>query len=406
MPAHPARSVPPRRSPVEWGIRGVIAVGTLVVGTAAVTHALGYSLRATDPERAYALSSHDGRVGAILSEVLSGPDANAAARAKADRIAQRALRQDPTAVTAVATLGINAQVRGDTKTARRIFAYADQLSRRDLRTRLWEIEDAVQRNDIPNALRNYDIALRTSRFAPPLLYPVLNEAIVNDDVADALVRMLAKRPPWGDGFLNQAALGENPAAAAALLRKARRARVAVPPSADTMVIDALANARRYDAAWTHYAAVTDADRQRSRDPRFDTEPTSPSLFDWKPVLDDPGVTATLRRGGFDYAVSPMGGGAVLQQTQMLRPGSYTLSGRATGIDPASGGRGYWEVRCTDGRELVRVPLPSSTEEGGFAGRFSVPTDCPTQSLRLMIQGGGQSTELSGQVIEIQVRPQS
>lgn len=85
-----------------------------------------------------------------------------ARRREADRLARLALRQDPTAVAALATLGLNAQIRGDTNSARRYFAYSDKLSRRSLTTRLWAIEDAVARDDIPAALRNYDVALRTS----------------------------------------------------------------------------------------------------------------------------------------------------------------------------------------------------------------------------------------------------
>ncbi|MFV3517295.1 hypothetical protein ACNJD8_22045, partial [Mycobacterium tuberculosis] len=108
---------------------------------------------------AYSLSSHDGRIGALLSAALSSTEVDKATRERSDRIARQALVQDPTAVAAVATLGINAQLRGDTGPARRIFAYANQLSRRDLRTQLWAIEDAVSRNDIPGVLNNYDIAL-------------------------------------------------------------------------------------------------------------------------------------------------------------------------------------------------------------------------------------------------------
>ena len=134
MKMRPIHHAAPRRTPVEWGIRGGIAVGALFLGWAAVTHSLGYTLRDSRPELAYSLSSHDGRIGALLSAALSSTEVDKATRERSDRIARQALVQDPTAVAAVATLGINAQLRGDTGPARRIFAYANQLSRRDLRT--------------------------------------------------------------------------------------------------------------------------------------------------------------------------------------------------------------------------------------------------------------------------------
>ncbi|MDT9096849.1 hypothetical protein RSW32_26335, partial [Escherichia coli] len=70
----------------------------------------------------------------------------------------------------------NAQLHGDVGAARRLFAYGQRLSRRDNSTQLWAIEDAVARNDIPDVLRHYDVALRTSPNLADILYPVLASA--------------------------------------------------------------------------------------------------------------------------------------------------------------------------------------------------------------------------------------
>ena len=43
-----------------------------------------------------------------------------------------------------------------------LFHFASSLSRRDVPTQLWLIEDAVRKNDIPGALSHYDAALRSS----------------------------------------------------------------------------------------------------------------------------------------------------------------------------------------------------------------------------------------------------
>src|SRR3546814_1290750 len=71
----------------------------------------------------------------------------------------------------------DAFARGDQAKGERLLAYSQKLSRRDLRTQLMAIELAVAQGDISGALRHYDIALRTKKNAPELLFPVLTSAL-------------------------------------------------------------------------------------------------------------------------------------------------------------------------------------------------------------------------------------
>ena len=166
---------PASRSAAEWGARGALAAVLTVLGYFSVAYTLGYLLR-ENPAYAYSLASGDGRVTARLSQAVLTAKPAAPERDRATRLAWLALRQDPTAVRAAITLGLSAQLGGEINGARRLFAYAQALSRRELQTQLWAIEDAVSRDDITGALRQYDIALRTSRKAPDLLFPVLASA--------------------------------------------------------------------------------------------------------------------------------------------------------------------------------------------------------------------------------------
>ncbi|MBM3929379.1 MAG: hypothetical protein FJ335_13135, partial [Sphingomonadales bacterium] len=145
-----------RRSPKEWAVRLALAAAAAVLGYYSITFSIAQVVVTRDPALAYALAPYDGRITAAYATSLAGDDATLEDRARADVLAKRALQQDPTAVAAVATLGVNADIRGDKAAARRYFAYAQKLSRRDLRTQLFMIEDAVQRGDIPEALRQYD----------------------------------------------------------------------------------------------------------------------------------------------------------------------------------------------------------------------------------------------------------
>lgn len=400
-----------RRSRTEWVVRAGLALFAMGLGYIAVTHSLAQVLRRDSPARAHALAPDDGRITAQLATKLASADADAALRAESDRLARQALRQDPTAVAAVATLGLNAQIAGDSKAARRYFAYSDKLSRRDLKTRLWMIEDAVARDDIPEALRNYDIALRTSRSAPDILYPVLASAISDMTIRAELVRTLAAQPSWSQGFIAfVGGNGPDAQAAAILFRALRNARVPISNTAQAAVINRLIADARYDAAWAYYASVWPAaDRRRSRDPQFAANLESPSSFDWTSLGGNSGVATVIQSGPqgglFDFAAPASVGGPLLQQMQLLPPGDYLLEGRSIDIDQLEGARPYWVLVCLDGREFGRLVLPNSVQNGGrFRGRFIVPSGCPAQYIRLVARPSNAIGGLSGHIAEAMLRP--
>lgn len=406
----------PRRSGAEWAVRIALALVAAVVGSWSVMQSLAWVERGVAPELAHRLAPGDGRITAILSEKLSNPEATPAERAEADRLAKLALRQDPTAVQAVATLGIDAQLRGDIARARRIFAYAQLLSRRDLRTQLWAIEDAVSRGDIAGALKQYDITLRTSTFAPDLLFPVLSGAIADPAIRTALIHTLAAKPAWTQSFVEYVAIygyvatnGLDPRNVFSLFVGLRRAGVPISENARTVLVNALLSGKFHDDAWRYYASVRPgADRRISRDPRFAATLDTPSLLDWVPI-DDAGISASIQhgdRGGvFDFFAPASVGGAMLRQMQLLPTGSYVLRGHSLDIDQPDGSRPYWTLACQDGRELGRVALPNSAQAGGnFAGRFTVPAGCPVQYLSLVAQPSDAVAGVSGQIDRVQLAP--
>src|SRR3546814_19191893 len=96
-------------------------------------------------------------------------------------------------------------MHGDRAGGERLLAYSQTLSRRDLRTQLMAIELAVARDDIPSALRHYDIALRTKKNAPDLLFPVLTSAPTNPTIRTELVKTLGRRPKWSNYFISHSA---------------------------------------------------------------------------------------------------------------------------------------------------------------------------------------------------------
>lgn len=401
----------PRRSASEWAIRGVGAAIAAALGVAVVSGSIAASVRGRDPAQAHRLAPSDGRWTALLASSLTIGEATPAQRRRADDLARAALRQDPTAVQAASSLGINAQVRGDTAGARRLFAYAERLSRRDQPTQLWAIEDAVSRGDVSGALRHYDIALRTSRTSSELLFPVLAAAIDDGAVRAALLRTLVRKPNWSAAFADYVAGNGLPRATAQLFRGLQRAGITVPAQSQATVLSRLLAAGDMSSAWAYYSALRPGvDRRVSRDPTFNAMLDVPTAFDWVPLSEGGVVTSLQRddgdgRGSFDFSAPTSVGGPVLQQMQVLPPGTYRLEGRASGIDEVPENLPYWQLTCIDGRELGRVTVPNSaTRNGMFRGDYQVPADCPTQLLVLVARPSDAIGGVEGRIDQVRLKP--
>ena len=413
-PSRSARRVPrfARRSPAEWGVRGALAAAAAVLGFISVSHSLAYRVEHTDPAHAHQFAPGDGRITAELATKRFVTRPVAGQRSEPAVLARLALRQDPTAVHAAATLGLQAQMRGDTARARRLFGYAQKLSRRDFQTQLWAIEDAVGRGDIPGALNHYDLALRTSSDAPTLLFPVLAAAIEDPDIRAALAVKLAGNAPWAPGFIGYlAGPATSPKFMAALFNDMRRRGGTLSAGAATATVNALFRDDAVDQAWRFYQSLRPGvDRRRLRDPGFTADLEAPSVFDWTPVNDGTISTSIQPAAGggvFEFSAPSSIGGALLQQVQLLPPGDYRITGRSSTIEQSERALPYWVLTCRDGRELGRVTVPNSAQANGvFSGRLRVPADCPVQTLALVARASDAIGGMSGQINRVRLAPLS
>src|SRR6218665_4028830 len=141
------------------------------------------------------------RAPAVLAARLGVSEAKAADRAKARALAVTALERSPSEVSASRTLGILEALENRDSAAQRLFDYSEKLTRRDVTTQLWMIEERARQNDVPGALRHYDRALRTSPDRWQTLIPVLVKAASDPAIEGELAPLLQKRPPWRDQFL-------------------------------------------------------------------------------------------------------------------------------------------------------------------------------------------------------------
>ncbi len=412
MPSRTQRRVSRRRRPAkEWVGRIALACGILVLGYQSVAFSVAQVVVRSRPGSADAIIGYDGRLRAAHAATLLTPTMTASGRAEAAALSRAAMRRDPTVVSAAATLGVVTLARGDAADARKLLAYAQMLSRRYAQTQLWSIEDAVGRGDVAGALRWYDIALRTNPEMSDVLYPVLAQASRDPAIRAALVRTLSGKPLWANSYVIYAAgQKDDPQITVALFLGLRAHGVAIPGAVQAAVVNVLLDAGSVDQAWRYYAAIRPgADRDRARDPRFATLLEAPSAFDWM-TLSDNSIAASMQRtregGTFEFSAPASIGGPVLQQVQLLPPGSYRLSGHSDGIAQDTRALPYWTLTCrSEGRELGRVVVPNSAQAGGmFAGPLTVPSNCPVQMLTLFAQPSDAIGGTSGQIDRVMLAP--
>jgi hypothetical protein len=400
-----------RRSPKEWAGRIALASGLAVLAYQSAAFSAAQVVVKTRPEAAATIAPYDGRLTAAYAATLLASDDTAETRDKAARLSRMALHRDPTAVAAVATLGLVTLGRNDTSEAHRLLAYGQMLSRRNVQIQLWSIEDAVTRGDVPAALHWYDITLRTDLKMSDILYPVLTKASQDPEIRSALVRTLAAKPSWANNYVSYvSAQTDNPQNTATLLGALRVGGVAIPAASQAAVVGTLLNAGDVDRAWRYYTAIRPgADRARSRDPRFAALIDTPSAFDWTP-LSDSGIAASIQRtgdgGAFEFSAPASIGGPVLQQVQLLPAGDYRLVGQSENIAQDTHALPYWMLTChSDNRELGRVVVPNSAQAGGrFEGVLTVPANCTVQTLTLYAQPSDAIGGTSGRIDRIALEP--
>ena len=400
----------PRRSVTQWSIRVLLAIVAACIGAISVTNSVAEIIKNRDPERALALAPGNARISAKLASKYLA-DGTADSQRKAAELARSALQRDPTTVEAVAVLGLQAQAGHKPGVAKRLFAYSQRLSRRDLQTQIWAIEDAVARGDIPEVLHHYDIALRTSKVAPDLLFPILADALAEPLVRGRLISLLHDRTPWGAYFVSYlSGSGRSRVATARFLTELKRANVDVPAGAVSVVVNGLLADKSFDEGWHLYATFhSGANRRQSRDPWFAGDVVTPSAFDWTPVND--GVVSTSiqrdgRRGLFEYVTPPGVGGKVLTQVQVLPAGRYRLSSRTSEGMQSSQASPYWTLTCSDEREVARIIASDVATDGRLAvsEAFEVPPGCPFQTLALIVPASDEMAGRTGRIGAARINP--
>lgn len=389
-------------SPTRPGFRWTAAGVCFLIGVTSLSATTATVVARVDAQLAAQFAVFEGPITAKAAQEGYAVKPSADADSAAVRQARTTIAGDPTAVGALEVLAFQASLAGDKARSDAIFAHIGRLTRRSFRSQMWAIEDAVNRGDIKGALRHYDLALRTSREAPATLYPTLASALAEPRIREELADIISKRPAWSGTFLAFLA-GSSVAPLNSLAFFAELSRRGIEPdeAVKASLVDQLFEKRAFSEAFALYRTFRAGARAtNSRDPRFELATPKPAVFDW--TLGEisglsVGIFPAPGGGLVDFALAPNVGATVIQQKQILPPGTYRLSGRMTGIEQPAATRPYWALICEDGRELGRVEIPNSSEQSSFAGMVVVPQGCMVQTLALVSPPSLGSSSVFGQV---------
>ena len=389
----------------RW-IVGVAAVATLATGVLAVRNSFALAMTRGNPILAARVDTSNGAARGQAALTLIQADQTPAGRDAALVEARAAIVRDPTSSAALSVVGLAAPTRAGSLPA---FVQSEALSRRGLPAQLWLIEDAVTRDDVAGALRHYDVALRTSRTAPSLLFPVLIGAVSDRSLLVEIARTLASRPRWGGLFLQQLAQsGTDLPPIATLFQMLNRRGVEPGLSATATLYQRLVDAKQIDAAWALYRSrVPGAQRGGIRNNAFTESPTTPSPFDWN-TADDVQVTARIETGSptgrLVFSGASGEGGDAAHQLLLLAPGRHRFQVEVATLQAPSDARPSLRLVCTPGgSEIARQPLPNADERPVIAGFDAViPAGCAAQQLILGVQAPTSMDAVEGALTRITV----
>lgn len=391
-------------------LKAVVVVALVFVAAFFITNSFARAVVKSNSAIAYAISPYDGAIVSRYAEDAFALKPDADEESENARLAEQAILADPTRAEALTVLGFQAQLRGETEKAERIFAYALSLTRRELRPHIWGIEDEVTRGNIEGALRHYDLALRTTKRARPLLFPTLVAAMSEPRIRKELLHLILKDPDWtADFFAYAADSGIEPVGTSFLFSEAAAAGVEIGEGQRSNLVNRLYGRGELDDAWRVYQTLRpDAISTKSRDPEFALATDARAVFDWR-LGEDAGLSSVILKNGdkgvLEFSTAPSVGGRLVSQAQLLSPGAYKFDGLVRDLQQSGRSQPYWVLSCRDGRELLRIDVPNAQDRAvAFTGRFIVPSSCRAQVLSLIARPSDDIMGVSGRIERAEISP--
>jgi hypothetical protein len=362
--------------------------------------------RARSPALALRMVPFDaGAKAARADQLMLDKDSGPAERRRAIELAREALVRAPLSPAAMRVLAIGAELDGRSGLARTRYLSSARLSRRDFPTRIWLIEEAVRRDNVGDALDHFDIALRTSRSARSVLFPILSEALKDRQYVDPAMVVFNRRPAWMTPFFVFSLQNGGSAPHLALILS-KLGEVESPWGIDLpqAVVDRMVSEGQYREAF-QFTAAQAGDPIGPADTAFE-DASRMAPFVWA-YADESGRSARFDRGALRFEVDADNAGELARRLIVLPAGQYRLIARGILEDAQRGGGVDVLITCAGqpAAELTRLQLRDAQSEQVLSSDFRTPAaDCSGQWLRVNAVAANSAAAVSGQISSIEIRP--
>jgi|GEM_PF-2042951 len=378
---------------LRWGI-GIVAAAIAAWIAWAFTFAMVQANRVPDPSlrswtTAAALSLKAETLIQSVDQARGAAALRSPAVPQAVALAREALGRSPVDARAARVVGLGDAIAGHTDAARTMMRYAETLSRRDVPTQLWLIEDRVTANDVAAALVHYHRAMQSSPPSRELLSPILAQAADEAPIVRSLAPILRTRPEWWSEFLGDFVDRTRSSYALGVVADSlrldpkvdvERARLSTMLNRYVYLGDVAGGRRLFDrltGTGANGPAVANGD--------FERDPGLPP-YGWQ--YSETGSSAGTRErrdgasGEFALTLDGNEGQEAARQLLTLSPGSYVLRATVGTVRPGLTTPPSVTLRCTTGSDKLLADgyAPIAQPVATMTLRFTVPVGCAGQTL--------------------------
>jgi hypothetical protein len=397
MPRSPASSPLTPGTVVRGAVAGAVA---LALGWFSFAGAMTNATHRRNPDTALRFTGDDAvALAALADRRIADQGAAATVDAETLKLARESLKRQALNPVALRLIGIGASVKGGFAAGRPAMSAANRLSRRDLPTQFWLIEEAVSRGDVAGALGHYDHALRTKPGSQQLLFPVLTSAVEDPALWPAFGRYVREPAPWlGDFARFSIRNSAKPRAIAEFLRRSGGLpHEEVYAALEAELLKRLAEADAFADAGRYYRSLDGANPAILTEAGF-TGATTEARFaplTWE-LFASPGISSAFLRDETGEAIrlhATMEGsttGAVARKIIYAQPGRYRFRAIQRTAAAGEGATAQWELRCggSRGANIIWSKSVALLADGSTVDEvIAIPAGCGAITLRLLAAAG-------------------
>ncbi|MBA4045733.1 MAG: hypothetical protein C0471_15145 [Erythrobacter sp.] len=308
-------------------------------------------------------------------------------------LSMESIDREPLAVSSVRNLGLALTKDHEAGKGQQLIRLAAKLSRRDLPTHFWLIQDYGRANDLSNVLLHVDQALRTKEAAGQKLIPALHAGLASSDLVKPMVQLLRTDPPWKKQFWTQ--IEKFPGSLSNIgdvLVGLQEAGTVVDPSVPESIINQLAYSGQYAKAYDIYRKVYGKKRLPNKPEYLSNADfsamTEGTVFDWT-VSQNASLEVFLDPQRKALSVNVFGsiGGVAASQVVELPAGTYRFSSKIDQWDSALKDALFVSLTCTElGAVQSQPALRINLDNEAINRQFTIPDpQCRYYVFQLMLQ---------------------